>query len=1008
MKFLLSKLYFLLFAFFYLKSTCVLAQDNCVSYFSKSFMYSRAFQPKDFVINNNRILAVGDNVPYGYIHSIDFINHTNTHYIIAPKDYYSPINQTRAYSIVPTADNKYFVLGKEISNNKAFIGTVNIRAFDMRNSKEFFIGEDILDCQAIPTEDNGLLGVFLLNKNTHIQTVIIRFDKDLNIVWKKQNIDLNRSQYFNKMVIENNNIYLSYHLKVSNTAKVGVLKLNYTTGELVWDKQYELSTSANSAATISNILFKDNKFWLFGLKYIDKNNANGLKNIFYFEANADGDLLTSKEIKHQWPLANTIQSPIETTIDFAYPNGFIIGSNIKENGNDNKMALTHISETGQLNWSKYFFKLKQKHISVLKKYDVNYVLLGIDNYYKVPYADSYVDETKLVMIVDSLGNVSNTDVTECHNTPLPTDILNFNVSSQSINTSISNFDDNLPVNKFNQDYFVTYVESITNCERIINCEFKLKEEGNCTKDNIRNLYLQENECGGTIEWIFDKSKFEIISQTKDTLVVFPKVEFENETIKAKINVNCNFFEQEIIIENKTLAETLSVGPDKLVCNENFEYEIKAQPGFKSYLWNNNSTDQSIKVTTTGTFYVDVTDNCGTKASDTLHINLISGSTNFIIGKDSYCENEEVELKVEQNLNVQKWEVDGVEFGNAASIKLKAEKDFSVKVTALTNGGCELISTKNYIVNLTPKIDLGNDQTICYNDNVLLTWKNEGFTNFKWNSGESEAFITVSAPQNYIVNALYKNNCYSSDSINITNYPFIHEILGNDTSICSNSNFEIETIQNNYTSYNWSNGSTNQKSGPITQPGEYRVDIVDQNGCKGADTIVIKNIYQAPENFLNKIDSLCRNESIAIQSLKTYASYNWSTQEYSNKIEVQNSGKYYLTVIDENKCLGTDSIIIVQKSDCITGIYIPNAFSPNNDYKNDIFKPIINIGVIEYYHIQVYNRWGQSVFESKNPAIGWDGKFRNKDVPNGTYIYVLHLKIKDTQQKTFRGEIIVIR
>ena len=73
-------------------------------------------------------------------------------------------------------------------------------------------------------------------------------------------------------------------------------------------------------------------------------------------------------------------------------------------------------------------------------------------------------------------------------------------------------------------------------------------------------------------------------------------------------------------------------------------------------------------------------------------------------------------------------------------------------------------------------------------------------------------------------------------------------------------------------------------------------------------------------------------------------------------------------------------------DCIS---IPNAFTPNGDGVNDTWI-IENIDMFPQSYLHVYNRWGQIVFESKGINDPWDGKFNNKFVPTGTYLYVLEL------------------
>lgn len=73
-------------------------------------------------------------------------------------------------------------------------------------------------------------------------------------------------------------------------------------------------------------------------------------------------------------------------------------------------------------------------------------------------------------------------------------------------------------------------------------------------------------------------------------------------------------------------------------------------------------------------------------------------------------------------------------------------------------------------------------------------------------------------------------------------------------------------------------------------------------------------------------------------------------------------------------------------------YIPNSFTPNGDAKNNTFQPIFYSGFdAQNYHFSIFNRWGELIFESYNPAIGWDGTYGNNILQNGSYVWKLQFK-----------------
>lgn len=90
------------------------------------------------------------------------------------------------------------------------------------------------------------------------------------------------------------------------------------------------------------------------------------------------------------------------------------------------------------------------------------------------------------------------------------------------------------------------------------------------------------------------------------------------------------------------------------------------------------------------------------------------------------------------------------------------------------------------------------------------------------------------------------------------------------------------------------------------------------------------------------------------------------------------------------------------------IMIPNAFTPNGDGKNDVFK-LLNISreqqLIEF---KIFNRWGTIMFSTTNPEEGWDGRFHNQDQPTGVYGYGIRIQYSDGLIETYRGTVTLIR
>ena len=121
--------------------------------------------------------------------------------------------------------------------------------------------------------------------------------------------------------------------------------------------------------------------------------------------------------------------------------------------------------------------------------------------------------------------------------------------------------------------------------------------------------------------------------------------------------------------------------------------------------------------------------------------------------------------------------------------------------------------------------------------------------------------------------------------------------------------------------------------------------------------------------------------------------------------------YEIQVSNDVGCLATDSVTIF--SDGLRPVFIPNAFSPNNDGINDFFTVFSNKASREIALLQVYDRWGAKVFESRNiptneVTMGWDGTAAGVVLNPGTYVYVAQVLFVDGVLNTFKGEINIIK
>jgi gliding motility-associated-like protein len=209
----------------------------------------------------------------------------------------------------------------------------------------------------------------------------------------------------------------------------------------------------------------------------------------------------------------------------------------------------------------------------------------------------------------------------------------------------------------------------------------------------------------------------------------------------------------------------------------------------------------------------------------------------------------------------------------------------------------------------------------------------------------------------------------------------------------------------YSSYLWQDGSTGA-SFAVSDIGTYHLTVWDNNLCTGSDTVHIAKLLPTPGNFLPADTTICNYGTLALRPTANYTNYVWSNNSSASFINITAPGLYWLQVTDSNNCSGRDSIVISSK-ECIKGFYIPNAFTPDNNGRNDSYRPIIG-GIVQQYQFTIYNRWGQVMFTSKDRYKGWNGTFGGTDQGANVFVWMCTYQLEGESVKQEKGTVIVIR
>ena len=163
---------------------------------------------------------------------------------------------------------------------------------------------------------------------------------------------------------------------------------------------------------------------------------------------------------------------------------------------------------------------------------------------------------------------------------------------------------------------------------------------------------------------------------------------------------------------------------------------------------------------------------------------------------------------------------------------------------------------------------------------------------------------------------------------------------------------------------------------------------------------------SPSNFLPRDTSMCDFGNIELIPVGSFKTYLWSNGVATPTLLITEPGTYSLEITTTSDCVGKDTIIVRSKK-CLKGFFLPTAFSPNGDGKNDVLRPYVG-GRILHYQLAIFNRWGQLVFRSSDPLQGWDGKYREAVQTSEVFVWTCSYQLVGQAAKYEKGNVVVIR
>lgn len=392
-----------------------------------------------------------------------------------------------------------------------------------------------------------------------------------------------------------------------------------------------------------------------------------------------------------------------------------------------------------------------------------------------------------------------------------------------------------------------------------------------------------------------------------------------------------------------------------------------------------------------------TDGYNNATLNTLHnLKLQESTVNFNgivnLGPDTtLCKGDTIILMGGLNGNSYLWQ-DG-----STSITYTVTQPGQYTLTIVDNTYCSATDTVNISIANSFNLNLGTDTTICYGSTLLLdlTALNANYT---WSTGSTAATIPITSNGTYTVTVNATGYCTEIDSIKVDTIPGFMLDIGPDTILCKNDLYILDAGIQNIT-YAWSTGETTQQITP-TQTSIYYLEA-DNGNCKVTDTAFIE--VRDLQVDLGIDTGICRGSQL-IFSAPPLLTYLWQNGATTNSITLADSGTVWIAASD-SVCTQTDTVTVTLNQ--IIDVYLPSAFTPNDDGVNDKFGAL-STEILDF-ELVIVNRFGGIVFQTNNPAILWDGNTSSGPAPAGTYAYLVSFTSPCTDDKvTYRKLVTLLR
>ena len=405
----------------------------------------------------------------------------------------------------------------------------------------------------------------------------------------------------------------------------------------------------------------------------------------------------------------------------------------------------------------------------------------------------------------------------------------------------------------------------------------------------------------------------------------------------------------------------------------------------TYSWSNGGTAAAITNVTSASYSVTVNDNSGCSATVTVAVGETGGFTLTTSVTPASCGLANGTALVVANGATPPLTYSWTSGATTAAVNNLISGPYTVTVSDSSH--CSV--TAGVAVNDTGGFTITTSTTAAacgLANGTALVVANGGATplTYSWSNSATTAAITNLTAGTYTTTVTDSTGCRVTASafVDSSSAPAV-QITEDKPGICPGDTAHI-CAPPGFLTYRWNEGdSTNCII--VTQAGTFWVTVSADSNCVAVSNQLTIALYPQPTVGITESGATltATTASVTYQWYLNGLSITGATaQTYS----AQSPGLYMVVIVDTNGCHANDTLTYLKPN-----YAFPDAFTPNGDGKNDFFYPTLR-GDVKVTTFHIYNRWGQLIYD--DASDGWDGKFKGKEQPSGTYLYYAVLHVPD--------------